>query len=165
MKNVLNSLTNGPVSGLGTSLPAKNQLRSSGESGSDIETDGQVNSRMKGINEQHFLQLLATLKCYTVPEKSKNNVKAFGMYVVMNQVYFTALHVASDLSSADPVKFLFAPNTGNCRDVNLPEFSHKDLKGVKYHMMQTRGLNWLNAEHCKAMIAFTQYLMRRNSGT
>ena len=174
MKSVLHNFTDGPLSSVDSPVqtigtPVQYNLLSSD---TVKEASDQVNARMKDINRQHFLQLLGCLKCYSVPEP--RNVKAFGMCIVMNRVYFTSLFVApnkdgSDTSeqSHDPIKFIYAPNTGRCPSVNggyEGEFSPTHILGMQYHMIQTKGLNWLNANHCRAMIAFIQYLIRRNSG-
>ena len=169
MKSVLRNLTDGHLSGVDTERehiksPVKYHLSppSCGE-GKKV-ADDKVNSRMKGLHEQHFLQLLGCLKSYRTP--ARNNMKSFGMYVVMNNVYFTSLYVGNkdrphhEISEhQDPIKFIYARNSGRCPSVN--ERAPGMMEDLQYHMLRTKGLNWLNFEHCKAMLAFTQYLILR----
>ena len=162
VKSVLHNLTDGTMTAIDS---AQDQVRphilrspSSGGGGT-TKKSLHVNDRMKDLHEQHFMQLLACLKCYSA-EKTFDNLKAFGMYVVMNRVYFTAVYLVpnNEELTADHVNFLNAKNTGSgSRSLTCSQ----SFSDVQYHMMQTRGLNWLNAEHCRAMFTFIRYLICR----
>ena len=152
MKNVLHNLTDGPLSALDSE---RDEVRSHVQydvrtpSGSSTERKSpQVNDGVRDLHEQHFMQLLASLKCYPI---NKDDLKAFGMYVVMNRVYFTAVYVVPNNQTWT-----------NAHSKLVNSQSVPTYHSAQYHMMQTRGLNWMNAEHCKAMLAFVQYLIRRN---
>ena len=52
---------------------------------------------MHGLKGQHFLDLLGLIKsCYLRPNKQLQVKKMFGIYLVMNRVYFTCLHIDSN---------------------------------------------------------------------
>ena len=82
------------------------------------------------------------------------------MYVIMNRVYFTSLYVESQRPSYNHglYTFLHAGNTGAYCGVD--QSAYPGIENMRYHLLRTKGLNWLNADHCKAMLAFIQYLIR-----
>ena len=125
-------------------------------------TTSSNHSRMEGLRKQHFAELLGSIKDMR-PEKEyqklADNLKMFGLYIVMERVYITCLNVQPAQSP---------PAQGNIGhfQLNLDKYNFLHQKTYecgpqksKLRMISSKYLNILNPLHMEVLLNLVQFLV------